>query len=705
MKQDGRLCRITTPLGADVLFVQELNGHEGLSELFRYDLVLIAADGGLDFSRIVGKSVTLSIDLADGSQRYVNGVVSRFAQTGADARMTVYRAEIVPWLWLLTRRSDCRIFQNLSVQEIVSAVFDKLGFADYEFSLNGSYDPLIHCVQYRETDFDFVSRLLESAGIFYYFRHEDGKHTLVLADAASHHQALPEQPIAKLEASPGGQATEDRLESWRVEQTLQPGKYALSDYNFIDPGTDLLVGSSSAVTAGTRDLYEIYDYPGTYVNLGAETDGKLSKGDRHVQLAREEGDCRAIIHRGTGGCRAFRAGYRFDLEGHSRAGYDTSYLLVRVEHELTQRGDLVSGTDSSTDYRNAFTCIPHAVAFRPRRATRKPRMAGPQTAVVTGPAGEEIYVDKYGRVKVRFHWDRESSGDENSSCWIRVAQNLAGKAWGMVFHPRIGQEVVVDFLEGDPDQPLITGRVYNARQPIPYTQPTRSGVKTSSTKGGAADNYNEIRFDDLKGSEELHIHAEKDETIVVENDKSESVGNNESITIGSDRTEQVGHDETMTIGNNRSHTVGVNETQVVGADRSRQVGGNENVTVALTRTHAVGVNETVAVGVAQEIAVGVTRAIAVGGSQSLTVGKDLTESIGANQTVEVGKDGSIKIGKKLMITAGDEVAIVTGKAKILMKKDGSISIEGKDVTVKGTGKITIKADKDVVVKGQKILQN
>lgn len=705
MKQEGRLCRIATPLGADVLFLQELKGYEGMSELFRYELLLVAEDNALDFSQIIGKVVTLTIDLADGSPRYICGVVSRFAQTGSDLRMTTYRAEIVPWLWLLTRRTDCRIFQNKNVQDIVTEVFDKLGFTDFEFNLNGTYDPMVNCVQYRETDFDFVSRLLESAGIFYYFRHEDGRHTMVIADAASHNQPLPEQASFRLETSPQSRQEEDRIDSWWAEQILQPGKYALSDYNFIDPGTNLLVGSTSAITAGSSSKFEVYDYPGTYVNLGAETAAKLSKGDARIMVVREEGDCRAVVHRGDSNCRAFRTGFRFDLEGHARADYNTSYLLVRIEHVLLQSGDLVSGADVTSHYHNAFACIAHAVTFRPVRATVKPRVAGPQTAVVTGPAGEEIYVDKYGRVKVRFHWDRESSGDENSSCWIRVAQNLAGKAWGMIFHPRIGQEVVVDFLEGDPDQPLITGRVYNARQPIPYTEPTRSGVKTSSTKNGSPDNFNEIRFEDLKGSEELYIHAEKDENIIVENDKSESVGHDESISIGHDRTEQVGHDETMTIGNNRSHTVGVNETQVVGANRSRQVGGNETVAVALTRTHAVGANEAIAVGGAQEIAVGAARLVAVGNSQSVTIGNDLSESVGDNHTVEVGKDETIQIGKKLMINAGDEITIVTGKAKIVMKKDGTIKLDGKDITINASGKITMKAAKDVVIKGAKVLQN
>ncbi|MBE0564835.1 MAG: type VI secretion system tip protein VgrG [Krumholzibacteria bacterium] len=713
MKQEGRLCRLATPLGDDVLFVQELAGHEGMSQLFRFELTLVAADGAIDFGRIVGQAVTLTLDLPDGSPRYLSGIVSRFAQTAADLRTTTYRAEVVPWLWLLTRRTDCRIFQNRNVQEIVSEVFDKLGFTDYEFKLNASYEPMVNCVQYRETDFAFVSRLLESAGIFYYFRHEEKRHTLVLADAASHNEPVPGQEVAKLDPSPASRKEEDHISSWRAEQVLRPGRYALTDYNFIDPGTDLLVGAASAVPAASNSKYEIYDYPGDYVNLGGENDGKLDKGDALVQVRREEGDCQAGVHQGEGACRAFASGYRFDLEGHARGDFNAAYLLTRVVHTLVQRGDLVSGAEVNATYSNTFTCIPHAVTFRPPRTTPRPRVSGPQTAVVTGPSGEEIYVDRYGRVKVRFHWDRESAGDENSSCWIRVAQNLAGKEWGMIFHPRIGQEVVVDFLEGDPDQPLITGRVYNARQPIPYAEPTRSGVKTSSTKGASADNYNEICFEDLKGSEMLTIHAEKDETIEVENDKSESVGHDESITIGNDRTESVGHDETVSIGNNeartvgadRAVTVGANETLAVGADRSRQVGGDETVTVARARTHNVGVNEAINVGGAQEVTVGGSRSVAVGVSQEVNIGSSLSESVGKKRTVEIGEEDTLQVGKKLTVTAGEEIAIVTGKAKITMKKDGTISIEGKDITLKGSGKITVQASKDVIIKGKKILQN
>ena len=327
-------------------------------------------------------------------------------------------------------------------------------------------------------------------------------------------------------------------------------------------------------------------------------------------------------------------------------------------------------------------------------------MQGTQTAVVVGPAGEEIFTDKYGRVKVQFHWDRQGKNDANSSCWVRVGTPLAGKQWGMVHIPRIEQEVIVDFLEGDPDQPIIIGSVYNAKEMPPYALPdnkTQTGIKSRSSLGGTPDNFNEIRFEDKKGQEQVYIHAEKNEDIVVENDK----------------TENVGHDETITISNDRTETVMGHETLSVAKNRTRTVSQNEIVTVALTRTHTVGINEMINIGAAQEVTVGAMRALTVGINQATTIGRNLSENIGSDQSVDVGKNLTEKIGtnqttsvgKNLTITAGDQIVIKTGQSSITMKKDGTITIAGKDITVNASGKIFEKATGNIVLKGQNILQN
>jgi type VI secretion system secreted protein VgrG len=349
---------------------------------------------------------------------------------------------------------------------------------------------------------------------------------------------------------------------------------------------------------------------------------------------------------------------------------------------------------------------------------------GAQTAEVVGPAGEEIYPDKYSRVKVQFHWDREGKKNADSSCWVRVGTPWAGKQWGMIHIPRIGQEVIVDFLEGDPDQPIITGSVYNADQMPPYTLPanaTQSGIKTRSSKGGSPDNFNEIRFEDKKGSEQLFIHAEKNQDIEVENDETHWVGHDRKKTIDNDetthvkgnRTETVDKNETIAIHMNRTETVDLNESITIGSNRTETVALNEMVTIGIARTHTIGAADTLTIGAAQILSIGAAQAITIGGSQSTSVGGPQSVSIGKSQSEEVGdkrsisvaKDDSLKVGKKLMIDAGDEITIKTGDASIYMKKDGTIQISGKDITIKASGEIVGKASKNMTLKGQKILQN
>jgi type VI secretion system secreted protein VgrG len=390
----------------------------------------------------------------------------------------------------------------------------------------------------------------------------------------------------------------------------------------------------------------------------------------------EEVEAQHAVVRGSGNCRSFSTGFRFDLLDHERTDQNTTYLLTSITHHAHQPGFESGADEAGEHYSNIFTCIPCSVPFRPPRLTPKPLIQGTQTAIVVGPAGEEIYVDNYSRVKVQFHWDRVGQRNEHSSCWIRVSQPWAGKGWGGISIPRIGQEVVIDFLEGDPDRPIITGRVYNAEQMPPYALPgnkTQSGLKSRSSKGGSPSNFNEVRFEDLKGSEELYIQAEKDENILVKNDKSETVGHDETIHILNDRTETVDGHETLTVHKNRT----------------RNVTQNEVVTVNLTRTHTVGINEAINIGAAQEVTVGAMRMV----------------TVGLSQTTSVGINNTLLVGKNLSIAAGDQITIKTGKASITMKKDGSIAIKGKNILIEGSGKITGKASGNIILKGSKILEN
>jgi type VI secretion system secreted protein VgrG len=706
--QEKRLIAIDTPLGEDVLLLHGFTGYEGISRLFSFDLDLLAETSSIPLSKIVGQRVTIRINLADGSNRYINGFISRFAQSGRDAWFTRYQAEVVPWLWFLTRTADCRIFQNMTVPDIIVKIFKDLGFSDYKNLLEGNFEPRDYCVQYRETDFNFVSRLMEQYGIFYFFEHTKDKHTLVLANSATVHKPCPGQAKARCEHLAGTSEEEDVITSWHMEQELRPGKYALTDYNFETPSTSLAVNVSSTVNGDGSGKFEIYDYPGEYL--------KKAQGEKLVKIRMEEEEAPHISVNGASTCRAFTTGARFDLLEHFHNGMNKSYVLTEVQHVASARESFASGVASSagTSYSNHFTCIPHDVPYRPSRVTPRPTVQGPQTAIVVGKAGEEIWTDKHGRVKVQFHWDREGKRNENSSCWIRVSHPWAGKNWGAVSIPRIGQEVIVDFLEGDPDQPIITGRVYNAEQMPPYGLPAGgviSGIKSNSTKGGGG--YNEFILDDTKGNELIRVHGQYDMDSTIEHDLREHVLH--------DRSRDVTNNETFTIGNDQTETIGGNQTLAVAKNRTRTVTQNELVTVVLTRTHNVGVNEMINVGAAQEVnvggaqtvTVGLERAVTVGLSQHVTIGNSLSESIGNdhqesvgdNRTASVGKDDALKVGKNLTIEAGDQIVIKTGQASITMKKDGTITIQGKDITIKGSGKIVVQASKDMVLKAQKILEN
>ena len=568
--QEERLISIDTPLGEDVLLLQGFSGHEGISRLFSFHLDLLSENSVISFSSLIGQSVTISVTQSDNTPRYFNGVVSRFAQSGVDARFTHYQMEVVPWVWLLTRFADCRIFQNMAVPDIIQQVFNDRGFTDFKNSLTGTYDPREYCVQYRETDFNFISRLMEQSGILYFFQHEDGKHTLVLADSASVHHTCPGQEIAGYNLVTGGLDDDDVVTSWHIEQELRSGKYSLTDYNFETPSANLLATEPSVVNVGGNADYELYDYPGEYLTR--------SQGSGFATIRMQEEEASHLVASGSSVCRGFTSGYKFTLKDYYRDDMNISYVLVEIQHVASVGGSYsLEGGGAGTSYSNHITSIPETVPFRPARVTPKPFVQGPQTAVVVGKSGEEIWVDKYGRIKVQFYWDRQGKQDENSSCWIRVSQPWAGKSWGAISIPRIGQEVIVSFLEGDPDRPIITGRVYNADQTVPYELPdkqTRSTLMTRSSKGGGSSNFNEIRFEDKAGSEQLFINAEKDMDHRVENDSREYVGKDRSLIVKGKQLEKVEGDLHSQVTGNSCAKIGQNLSLQVGQNLYEKSGTN-----------------------------------------------------------------------------------------------------------------------------------
>jgi len=534
--QADRGLRIDTPLKKDALLLRSFSGQEAVSQLFRFQLELLSEDDNITFDDIVGKNVTVHIQTVD-SERGINGFISRFSQGSRDERFTYYRAEMVPWLWFLTRTADCRIFQKKTVPDIIKQIFSDLSFQDYAFRLQGTFRTRDYCVQYRETDFNFVSRLMEDEGICYFFEHSaDGKkHILVLSNDGASHNPCPGQPKAGCDFSAGGRRDVDMIHEWRLEEEYRPTAWAHTDYNFETPSTSLMA------TVKEAGKYEVYDYPGVYPKK-ADGDG-LARTRLQETLAFKD---RAS---GKSNCRYFTSGSIVEVEDHYRKDMNQKWMLTAVYHQCTIGEAYGSGgAGEGFFYSNTFECVPASVPFRPPRLTPKPSVQGCQTAVVVGPSGEEIYTEKYGRVKVQFFWDREGKKDEDSSCWIRVSHPWAGRGWGSVSIPRIGQEVIVDFLEGDPDQPIIVGRVYHAENMPPYGLPAGavvSGIKSNSTKGGGG--YNEISMNDTKGKEMVTIHAQKDMSTTVEHDDTQTVHNNRVIGVDGTHTETIKKDTTILV--------------------------------------------------------------------------------------------------------------------------------------------------------------
>jgi len=599
--QQRRFLNLATPLGDDKFLLLSFSGHEGISQLFHFHLDMLSEDPAINFDDMIGQNVSFSVRLADPDKaRYFNGYVSRFAQLPGQHRLAHYEAEVVPWLWFLTRAADCRIFQNKSVPDIVEKVFKDLGFTDFEFQLRGTYDPWEYCVQYRESTFNFVSRLLEQEGIFYFFKHENGKHTLILGDAPSVHQPCPEQSRVALEVTtgPGALREEDVVYSWRLGQELRTGKFAFTDYNFESPGTRLDSQVQSQINQGGNQRFEVYDYPGEYEKRG--------EGDHWAKLRIEQEEAAHAVASGQSDCRAFVSGYKFELYNHPRTDQNGSYVLTSVTH-TAEEGGFHSGTAATTEaaYSNTFTVIQASVPFRPPRVTPKHLVNGVQTAVVVGPSGEEIYSDKYGRVKVQYHWDRVGKLNENSSCWVRVAQPWAGKGWGFITIPRIGQEVVVSFLEGDPDRPLITGSVYNAQQMPSYPLPGKqvmSTFRSSSSKGGG--NSNEIRMDDTKGKEQFYVHAAYDHDMLVDHDRKETIVNESHHIVKGDHFERSDKDRHVRVKGNLNQKVDQTVSLNIGTNKQDKVGQNWAVNAGMEIHLKAGMNLVIESGTTLTLKVG-----------------------------------------------------------------------------------------------------
>lgn len=654
ISHDNRAVRVTTALPSNELLFKSMVGQDGLSTLFDYQVSLVTESASIDLNKLLGTEMLVSVDLVRGGERYFHGHVSHCALTGSDNGYLQYQCSLKPWFWFLTRTSDCRIFQQISIPDIIDQVFRDEGFTDFEMRLTASYDALEYCVQYQETDFNFVSRLMEEVGIYYYFIHAEDSHMMILCDSFSAHDPFDSyDTVSYHEAGNDLAIDEDHIDQWGFEKQLQPGKYASQDYFFKDPKADLLVNYQFE-NGHARSNFELYEYPGTYRDRAA--------GEALVKNRLEETHTQFIVFSGSGDVNGLCSGFLFNLTDYLLSDQNREYLVRDASYDISM-DDYTSGGDGVFDFKTKFHAIISDQQFRAARTTQKPKVQGPQTAKVVGPSGEEIWTDEFGRVKLQFHWDRYGVSDENSSCWVRVSQVWAGAGWGAMHIPRIGQEVIVECLEGDPDRPIVTGRVYNGDNPVPYKLPdnkTQSGIKSRSSLNGKPSNFNEIRMEDKKGSEELYFHAEKNQTTVVKN--------NQSISVGVDRSVTVGNDETITVEHDRIETVKNDETITIDKNRKSDIYGNSESWVYKNEDNYV-----------QEKKYTFVKGTFLGEFES-THDTKVKNDITVTTT-----DG------KILLDASTSIKLMVGSSSLEMKADGKITIKGSDIMIEGTTSVKQKA--------------
>ncbi len=682
--QSNRPMAVTTPLGDDELLLESFTGTEAISELFSLNLELLAEAGtDVTFDSLIGEDSTIRIEQSDGGQRYFNGIIRRF-ERGLQLRASTsnrtfirYRAQLVPKVWLLTLQANCRIFQQQTVPDILKQVLD--GY-DVSYQIQGTYYTREYCVQYRESDFAFISRLMEEEGIYYYFTFTQDGHQMVISDAPQTHPDVPGPNPITFDQMEGGERPSGRIYGWDKVQQLQTGKVTLWDYNFQLPGKNLEASQPTldSIQAGSvthtlkldanEDL-EVYDYPGGYARWfdgvdpgGSDQSDELNNVfDVNSPLATvriQQRTVDSLMVEGLSSCTNLVAGHQFNLSGNNDA--DGTYVLTRVKHEANMGGSYQLGSAPRLLYKNEFSCIPSAMPYRPARVTSRARIEGPQAAIVVGPQDQEIFTDKYGRVKVQFYWDREGESNQDSSCWLRVASPWAGQQWGMIHIPRVGQEVLVQFLEGDPDRPIILGSIYNPNTMPPFTLPDdtpKSGIVSRSTAQGDDTMFNSLYFDDTKGQELVSLHAEKDLQCVVEND--------DSLQVGFDKKDK--GDQTIQIYNNQTISIGAGEDEADEGNRSTTVYKDDSLVVST-------------------------------GNRSATIqkGDDSLEVSEGSRTATIEKDDSLVVStgnRSVTVKQGDDsVEVSEGSRTTTIQKDDKLTISSGNLTISvDSGKVSVTA--------------
>ncbi|EPD3253503.1 type VI secretion system Vgr family protein, partial [Cronobacter sakazakii] len=672
-------------------------------------LTLLGTDARADRSALLGQPVTVTIPTqALMTPRYLNGKVTRVAVSAVElsgTRYAAYELTVEPDLWPMQRDRNLRIFQGQTVPQIVKTLLGE-SRVNMEERLSGSYRVWEYCVQYQESSLDFISRLLELEGIAYHFRHEQDRHTLVLTDAPGQYEPFPGYETIPYHVTPsGGSTDEEGISQWALEDSVTPGIYSLDDYDFRKPNAWLFQARQNPLSPQPGSI-DVYDWPGRFVEHG--------HGEFYARIRQERWQVEHRQTQGTATALGIAPGHTFVLRNAPFFGDNGEYLTT-IAHYRFEENRYASGPDSNTLHEIRFEVIPADVPYRPAQKTPWPRTYGPQTAKVVGPQGESIWTDKYGRVKVKFHWDRLGKGDDTSSSWVRVSSAWAGQGFGGVQIPRVGDEVVVDFINGDPDRPLITGRVYNEASMPPWALPaaaTQMGF-LSRSKDGSPDNANALRFEDKAGEEQVWLHAEKNMDTEIENDETHSVGSNrtktiganetttvkknrtetvvenETITVHQNRTETVDGNETITIHSNRTETVDQNEDVRIGQNQSMTVNGTQTLRVDKTKTETIALASMLNVGLAQNTNIGAAYVLNVGAGWMTNVGAMQMHNVALKYSVNSGKDLSLSAGTTADFSAEDKITLVCGESMIVLEQNGTITLSANKIKMVGEKVIDI----------------
>jgi len=642
---------VTTPLDEDsdnrAFVLENVQGHEQISTLFHYHLQLKAANKTINTNDMIGKTVTVHIHMSNDQTRYINGVVTSFVQSEFTGNLTSYQAEIRPYFWLLTLTQNCKIFQEQTVPEIITTVLNEYDFIHLKNNLNNDYVVRDYCVQYQESSYNFITRLMEDEGIYYYFKHTQDQHELLLMDSIDSHDLCSGADTVQVASNSFDVTNDCLIRSCNFTHQMIPNQYTLKCNDYRNPELPL-EETINAKTSGDLNIF----------SFEAER-AQESKDVKQAALSRMEAfEVNEKILTGESFCRGFSAGYKFSITNHHRSDMNKEYVINQLSIHANQ-----------SQYLNTFSAFPADIPFRCQLTAVKPKVYGTQTATVVGESDSEIFTDEMGRVKVQFHWDREGKNDENCSCWIRVAQMWAGNGWGSLFIPRIGHEVLVDFIQGNPDIPVIIGSLYNGNNHPPYDLPnnkTISAIKSDSSKGSGG--YNEISFDDKKDNEIFRIHSQKDTDITTLNNKSENVGN----------------DDTYYVKNNRTKSVDGEETESIGKDKYITIGKDNFITIEKNLDESIKED--------MDLSIGKNASVSIGGDYSIDITKNCFVNIEKQTNVEIKKELEINASNMISINGNKELVIKIGSAKITVKKDGTVIFQCKDFKIKSSGDISMKAN-------------